>query len=117
MKTLKDFFKDYVEWLDRGAPETDEEVFDRDTGLCRNLNHWVDRKNDTADSAGLFIGYLLGELLEMFRAEGLDTKYPFNEFEEEGETPKMSFSYAEEYRTDTCHLNEKRLAWVRKHAN
>lgn len=98
MKTLTDFYRDYAEWLDSGAPNGD--VFRQNSGLCSCLTRWINAKCVTED--------LHGDMETQFLCAELDYTYPFNDGDHYG--------YAREVRTNACHLNLERIEWVREHA-
>lgn len=93
MKTLREFYQAYADWVDAGAP--DGNPFRREWGLCTNL---------------YFFGYcdddLLYEMSKQFEAAGLDPELPFN---------KDWDDYAREYKEDGSHLNAVRIQWVKDH--
>lgn len=94
---LKAFYQDYAAWLDAGA--VNKGAFWRDWGLCACIMCHV--KDGTAH-------ILLGEMKTQFTAAGLCDRHPFNGSAED---------YAREHRNSAMHLNEARIAWVRKHAS
>lgn len=94
---LKAFYLYYSVWLDDGA--TNMEPFSRNSGLCWNFmgtdlhpEFNVDRRNT-----------LYSELSQQFEAAGLNINFPFNQ----------DSLYSDEVYSGTCHLNPKRIAWVR----
>ncbi|UGO52676.1 hypothetical protein OPT79_43 [Klebsiella phage vB_KpnD_Opt-79] len=92
---LKVFYKAYAAWLDAGA--VNKGAFWRDCGLCTCIVSWT---NDDE-------GYeLLNEMKSQFTAAGLSDRFPFNVSDED---------YAREHLNSAMHLNEDRVAWVRKH--
>ena len=82
---LKSALKDWLDWVERGAPEG--EPYSRRYGLCSNL----DRFDDVSD-----------ELSEVFRLQDLDDTIPFG------------CDYDIRSLSRTQHECPKRLAWVRK---
>ena len=85
---LTKFYKDYIKWVEDGAPEENWYGFCRELGLCNNtLEH----------------GELLNELGEQLYNSGLDTSYPFN---------KDDYDYRMEKDKTK---NPLRIQWVRNH--
>ena len=95
---LKAFYRAYSAWLDAGA--INNGVFTRCTGLCFALHKWAGDK-------GYIIRALRLELEVQFINAGLDSGYPFNGSERD---------YDVECDDETIHLNQARIAWVRRHA-
>lgn len=91
---LYQFYCEYLAWLNTGALEG--LPFTRCGGLCSNLYNWPAAPTWPVD--GLFV-----ELQEQFREAGLSVTYPFGK--EEYENSRYS-----------QHLDQKRIAWVRRHA-
>jgi hypothetical protein len=83
------FLKGWLAWVEAGAGEHD--FYYKDCGLCVSAREY-DLVHDTDLEAGLQ-GYFAGE------------KYPFNS--------GMRMNYAEEITSERCHLNPRRLAWVK----
>lgn len=98
---LEMFYRDYAAWLDAGAPE--HQPFSRSEGLCYSLIVWCYHKN-TGESGKTV---LLMALSMSFHQAGLLRGTPFNE----GIT-----EFSLEAQGKACHLNPKRIAWVREHA-
>lgn len=94
---LTEFYKAYLAWVEAGAPEDDGQLLTRNVGLCTNLALFCEFAHEVPDY----------ELEQQFRDAGLSVFYPFN---------GSSAQYRQEKHAGTCHLNEKRIAWVRKHA-
>lgn len=91
---LRNFLEEWLAWVDAGAPA--HKIFATDQGLCDNLCDWH-------SGPGSELQRLKHQLGDMFEADGLHRRHPFNQsvrdfLEEEG-------SY---------HLNEERVAWVRR---
>ena len=91
---LTQFYQAYAQWLDDGAPQ--DAPFTRTCGLCYNL-----RKSSKSLK-------LLKEMWEQFTSAGLHEDWPFH---------NSFIEYDQEGNADKCHLNPKRNAWVREHAN
>lgn len=107
---LLQFYAEYAEWLDKGAPPPEHyEVahpFTRYSGLCTNLYDWAYQNfgnQDLSDS-------LLDEIHDQFKEAGLSVALPFNISREGGE--EMPY-YRDETILDTCYCNPKRVQWVR----
>ncbi len=101
MEIIKEFCKEYLAWVESGA--NPHEHFVRHAGLCWAFSSWAwQKKVLCAEDA-------FKHLEKMFMAEGLCPLLPFNKGE-------GSTEYCHESQRRTCHLNEKRLAWVRAHA-
>lgn len=93
-EALKEFYAAYAEWLDAGAPQA--KPFVRNNGLCLNLLLKMPLPYEETNAA-------FEEMSEQFHEAGLDTLFPFDT--------------REEYHTcDNMHLNPRRIAWVRAHA-
>lgn len=90
---LTEFYRAYAKWLDDGAPTN--AVFTRRTGLCTNMETYPMRVSD--------------EMIYQFQFAKLDEVFPFNE--------GYYQNYREESRRQRCHLNSKRIQWVRDHCN
>lgn len=89
MKTLKQFFQAYIDWVDADAPQHD--TFTRRYGLCTNLNRWSGHDQE-----------LRQELRDLLTQDFGTAHKSFGEH------------YDEESRNSTMHLNEARINWVRK---
>lgn len=100
---LTKFYRDYLAWVESGAPE--HPVFDRDSGLCLQINRYTndDIGNELAD-----------ELENQFIDAGLCDTFPFNGGGVWFGGAGLS-NYLAESSAHTCHLNEARMAWVRDH--
>ncbi|QFR55684.1 hypothetical protein JC221_038 [Yersinia phage JC221] len=98
---LKQFYRDYAEWLENDAPE--HPVFCRCYALCSNLIEWRTEK-EKEDKP------LLDEMWNQFAEAGLSETMPFNN-KEIGD-----LSYIYESCSESFHLNEKRRQWVFEHA-
>lgn len=91
--TLKRFLRDYLAWVEQGAP--DDWAFSRRSGLCVQTKTWA-RERRFSEQVGV---QLKRELLL-----SLKSIYPFNETMAE---------FLEESEQETAWLNERRRAWVR----
>lgn len=96
---LKAFYRAYLAWLDDGAPEPG--AFRRDTGLCGNLWAAIPERAARIQARD--------EMRDQFKATGLSRSLPFNTGYDTPDYGDESFVYR-------CHLNPKRIAWVREHA-
>jgi hypothetical protein len=95
-ETLQHFLIDYHAWLKNGAKGG---RFERDFGLCYNLETYLASSPDYLDDADRC-------LKELFHSENFHGVFPFN---------KGCYSfYADERDAGICHLNEKRVAFVEK---
>jgi hypothetical protein len=92
---LKAFYIAYLAWIDAGA--TQSKTFSRGVGLCSNFDEYMLR-------AGLDFPKIGEEQRAMYVDHFNYSCYPFHE---------SSFQYADECWSDTCHLNPKRIQWVR----
>lgn len=92
---LKAFLVTWLAWADTGAPDC--EPFSRHFGLCSNLSIIWSKPFDGDERAALEHG-----LDAMFEADDLDMCHPFG-FDE----------YYKARESDTQHLDEARIAWVR----
>lgn len=98
-KLIGNFCRDWIEWVEDGCPIS--LTFDPGLGLCSLYTIWCAHN-----------GYLQAKsqcipLLHLMRADGMYSPYPFN---------NGVSGYMAETEQSTCHANEKRLAWARKHA-
>lgn len=93
---LKQFYRDYLTWVERGAPESRD--FNAGTGLCDNLSSWACARFNINTAVDLD-----SEQERMFSRAGLSASYPFNN----------ELSYGREHDKTK---NPKRIAWVREHA-
>lgn len=97
---LNQFYQEYSDWLDAGAPEQNPVVFRRRGGLCTNLYDWAEHCGCSEEE----IDVLCVDLHSQFAEYGLNTLLPFN--------PDIK-DYIYESGNALCHLNEKRTKWVR----
>jgi hypothetical protein len=97
---LTQFYQAYAGWLDAGAPEGI--IFSRQRGLCWSAVEWISATGKTGTDA------LLEEMDHQFVAAGLDPTFPFNN----GSVQQ----FGREKVTNSKHLNEQRIQWVREHA-
>lgn len=96
---LKEFYRAYKSWLDAGA--TNHQPFKRDSGLCANINVFC-------KSSILYLDVELSifkEMTRQFRQAGLSSDFPFG-----------MLQYCGESRSETQHLNPRRVKWVEEHA-
>ncbi|QFR55683.1 hypothetical protein JC221_037 [Yersinia phage JC221] len=98
---LKQFYRDYAEWLKSGA-STFHEFFRRDKGMCSNIEYWVESRIGDCDRVWYEAQKLKTEMQEQFMKAGLCSGFPFSDSED----------YYKECITSTCHLNVKRREWV-----
>lgn len=110
---LRAFLTAYLNWWGRGAPDAgafdDVSAFSRGIGLCDNLRRYMfyGEKNSSNSVAR--------ELSEMFVADGLNPYYPFNAISNtRGATESAGFLYSQEALERKCHLNERRINWVKE---
>ena len=98
---LTALYKEYLKWLEQGAP--DKEPFFRDAGLCHNLiiRAFIVDGNEAAMRVSV-------ELRSQLYAAFASPTYPFN---------ADSRDYLNEANSKKCHLNPKRIKWVRDHCN
>lgn len=90
-QVLRDFYVAYAVWLDRGANSGE---FLRGEGLCANLFDYCTRLGIETEPAQI-------ELHRSFKRAGLSAYLPFDS------------SYEYESDNKRCHLNPRRVAWVR----
>lgn len=102
--TLIDFYKDYLGWINRGAP--DREPYSRRIGLCTNLIYFANNFKEV-DEEGELALKLFTELRWQFRAAGLSDTYPFIDRDD----------FIKEGREEIAHLNETRILWVKNQIN
>lgn len=98
---LLDYFQTYVKWIDADAPEG--KPFQRGMSLCENLRAALMKAlpNDTDTLTACSL-----KLEEMLPLSPFRDKFPFNDG---GVRAWIAEGYEQ-----TCHLNPKRTAWVRK---
>lgn len=92
---LTQFYQAYLAWVEDGAPIINPN-FKRRYGLCANVCDWAPACN------------LVDEMTDQFEAAELNLLYPFNDY---------GADYKQDSKSRTHHLNEKRIQWVRDHAN
>ena len=95
---IKEYLQSVQVWIEQGCQHY--APYRATCGLCRNTYKLL--PDDYVASEKLY-----AELVEAFKADGLNPEYPFN-------------SSAEDYE-DECFMwavweNPQRLAWVKKHA-
>ena len=100
---LLKFLKDYLAWVERGAPCQNQFRFYRGYALCDNITNTLWAGASNVYFGGGSAADVKNELHAMFANEGLDSWYPFGEDE-----------FREGHYNHTHHENEDRLAWVRK---
>lgn len=103
-RSLKSFYQAYWAWLEAGAPDDNEYNFTRGFGLCSNLNNYYSENDGYAADGRL--GDTKQEMKDQFTKVGLNRDMPFN----------PNGDYFEESWYNGCHLNVRRIAWVKKHA-
>ena len=97
MAQSKELTQFYQWWLEESQKDDPIESV-KSYGLCYNLYSYCGIHN--------LDGYCLNcEMTNQFRKEGLCGIYPFN----------SDNSYSEEVFSDSCHLNPKRVQWVKDH--
>lgn len=101
---LKQFYRDYRDWLLADAPVKNKFDFTRSSGLCANLHSYVCLHGIMRDLS------FMVEMEQQFADAGLRDLIPFNR------TKEGDVSYRNESEESTCHLNKKRIAWVEEHA-
>lgn len=89
------FYTEYLAWVDAGAPE--DSPFTRAAGLCHNIYEFAEVNE------GMRPGFLCDEMHRQFRLELLSETLPFQSPED----------YTRETEGDMCHMNARRLQWVR----
>lgn len=87
---LLQFLIAYLNWLYAGAQGIE---FKRNTGLCGNLRHYFDYSKEE----------VVVHMANLFEAEGLDRKYPFN---------INPYGFVFESDHSTMHRNINRNLWV-----
>lgn len=102
IEEIRGFYCAYQEWLDLGAPEW--KPFYRTAGLCHNLTRYLKLRGLQKNND---IVAIQREMYAQFVEAGLDRLYPFNE---------SRGDYALECKFKKCHVNERRVKWVREHA-
>jgi len=93
-KELTEFYRAYLAWVEAGAVYSGG--FSVRYGLCNNLAKYFHYSNYV----------LCCELADQFEEAGLEHTLPFN-----GD----SHEYFYETNSGACHLNPKRIQWVRDH--
>lgn len=95
---LLQFYKEWLKWAESGGSD-DHDVFNNGTGLCNNLERWLDLACDYPRNSV----YHCEDLLHyQFKDAGLSCIYPFGEY-----------AYDNAAELDTMHKDEKRLSWVK----
>jgi hypothetical protein len=105
---LTQFYRAYTAWIDDGAPK--RVLFRRDAGLCRNVMVWA----EAIGQEGLQVRLLRDELRTQLKQAGMDMDYPFSPAD--AQHGPHHYYYSIETNAEICHLNERRIAWVREHA-
>ena len=95
---LDKFYQEFQAWIDSGF--SNSTIFTPIYGLCGNALRWA-RAHNLAHIE------FLNSLKEQFLDAGLDYEYPFNE---------DYADYDHESWSDSLYTNEKRLKWVKDHA-
>ncbi len=95
---LTKFYRAYAKWLDNGAPHW--HPFARSAGLCVYLENFCNGDEDVYSN-------LCGEMNLQFSEAGLKPGYPFDN----------STIHLKDAMRKALHLNQKRIDWVRLHAN
>jgi len=95
---LTEFYTSYLAWLEEGAPA---EPFSRQEGLCWCLNYFAVHCDYDAEK-------LLDEMCDQFREADLSVRYPFH---------RDGSEFSNERTLAACHLNPKRIQWVKEHSN
>ena len=95
---LKEYLKAVQAWVERGCQHC--APYRATRGLCINTYEFLPDDYEASEKLRI-------ELVDAFKADGLNPEYPFN-------------SSAEDYE-DECFMrsvweNPQRLAWVKKHA-
>jgi hypothetical protein len=101
-KVVLEFLVEYNKWLE-GEEIAYEGQFIKSEGLCENLFRYLidlgrDNNGETYESA-------YNILKEMFVRDGLPNSCPFNDGDLD--------DYVDESNSSTCHLNERRIGWVK----
>ena len=98
---LRQFYQEYLAWVDMGAEE--DTLFDRNSGLCLQLTRYMREVHPEINKR---VPDELHELEKQFFTADLCPVMPFNNEDR---------SYWSECFAKTCHLNPKRIQWVRDH--
>lgn len=93
---LLEFYKEYGDWLDRGAPDGG---FRKNRGLCSNVVLWCYNNNNDR-----FAQPMIKEMAEQFIAAGMDGECPFNK--------NYEYYHEESFLRAMAHLNDDRRKWV-----
>lgn len=96
---LTEFYECYLGWLNQGAPH--QEPFSRMEGLCSQVRFF-------AYHSGYDRERLEQEIRLQFIDASLCSFYPFH---------RSGMEFSVERTRAECHLNPKRIAWVKEHAN
>ena len=103
----RDFLTAWINWVDTGAPEG--EPFSRRNSLCLAKYDFCDKQYGYGVEADNY--YDIGaDLGRMFAEDGLHDTHPFYDMKDEDD----SSGYVTDKANKTMHLNERRVAWVRK---
>ena len=112
-KELTNFYRAYLNWLNAGAPIANEYDFKRTHGICCCITEFIEveyahkQENDHRK----IISKMIDEIQSQFLLAGLEKWLPFNKF---GDVDGIDYLY--EVLNGTCHLNPKRIQWVKGHA-
>jgi len=100
---LTQFYKEYLAWVQSGAPIDNVMHFSRRHGLCSNLINWSSTLGHYPEERYPIIW----EMRAQFINADLSEAVPFNEIDD----------YFAEGRNNACHLNEQRINWVKRHVD
>ena len=99
---LGEFYVAYLLWLNQGAKRTHVQ-FQREHGLCNALQNF-------AGSQNAYSHKLAKEMTKQFEDAGLNYLRPFDD-------PDNGVYFGRECSNHEMHINPKRIAWVKTHAD
>lgn len=104
---LQQFYNCIDLWVDKGCPE--DEILSKEVGLCANLNTWLSKLYP--DRCRAELNKIVDEQYELFWQQSGASYYlyPFNF--------GSNMTYHDERRLGLTYKNEKRLNWIKSHAN
>lgn len=108
------FYREILNWIDAGTPA--HSIFDARFGLCYNLRTW--EYDNFGDKSRLSV-----DLENEFHSFGMELSYPFY-LEPRLDKPEWSYeecrnaerSYSMERSTKSIFKNQRRVHWIRDHA-
>lgn len=114
---LTQFYREYLEWAENGGVQTKfgKADFNRGFGLCHNLEIWLDFHEIHLDTGDNIEEEMQIQFCQAFpeKVDAFCCDFPFND---ETDCDGGGRQYENEALSNTCHLNQRRIQWVRDHA-